>query len=110
MISYDREGDGYLDFVLGDSEADSISFIKNTQGTLSYEDNSGFSDGHPGGALPTSLSVLHEVGAVDIDNNGTVDITAHIDYNGAGNLVGNNSRGLGILYNQTTGDVEHQLR
>jgi len=103
VISYDREGDGYLDFVLGDSEADSISFIKNTQGTLSYEDNSGFSDGHPGGALPTSLSVLHEVGAVDIDNNGTVDITAHIDYNGAGNLVGNNSRGLGILYNQTTG-------
>ncbi|MEY7151512.1 Ig-like domain-containing protein [Enterobacter cloacae] len=103
VISYDREGDGYLDFVLGDSEADSISFIKNTQGKLSYEDNSGFSDGHPGGALPTSLSVLHEVGAVDIDNNGTVDITAHIDYNGAGNLVGNNSRGLGILYNQTTG-------
>ncbi|QMV79940.1 Ig-like domain repeat protein [Enterobacter hormaechei] len=103
VISYDREGDGYLDFVLGDFEADSISFIKNTQGTLSYEDNSGFSDGHPGGALPTSLSVLHEVGAVDIDNNGTVDITAHIDYNGAGNLVGNNSRGLGILYNQTTG-------
>lgn len=40
---------------------------------------------------------------MDIDNNGTVDITAHIDYNGAGNLVGNNSRGLGILYNQTTG-------
>jgi hypothetical protein len=103
VISYDREGDGYLDFVLGDSEADSISFIKNTQGTLSYEDNAGFSDGHPGGALPASLSVLHEVGAVDIDNNGTVDITAHIDYNGAGNLVGNNSRGLGILYNQTTG-------
>ena len=28
VISYDREGDGYLDFVLGDSEADSISFIK----------------------------------------------------------------------------------
>ncbi|MEB8199430.1 Ig-like domain-containing protein [Enterobacter quasimori] len=103
VISYDREGDGYLDFVLGDSEADSISFIKNEQGTLSYEDNSGFSDGHPGGALPTALSVLHEVGAVDIDNNGTVDITAHIDYNGAGSFVGNNSRGLGILYNQTTG-------
>ncbi len=103
VISYDREGDGYLDFVLGDSEADSISFIKNEQGTLSYEDNAGFSDGHPGGALPTALSVLHEVGAVDIDNNGTVDITAHIDYNGAGSFVGNNSRGLGILYNQTTG-------
>ena len=106
VIAYDREGDGYLDFVLADSEADSISFVKNEQGTLSYEDNSGFSDGHPGGALPTALSVLHEVGAVDIDNNGTVDITAHIDYNGAGSYAGNTSRGLGIIYNQTTGTSE----
>ncbi|MHA6674513.1 Ig-like domain-containing protein [Enterobacter mori] len=106
VIAYDREGDGYLDFVLADSEADSISFVKNEQGTLSYEDNAGFYDGHPGGALPTAMSVLHEVGAVDIDNNGTVDITAHIDYNGAGSYVGNTSRGLGIIYNQTTGTLE----
>ncbi|WKW38671.1 Ig-like domain-containing protein [Enterobacter mori] len=106
VIAYDREGDGYLDFVLADSEADSISFVKNEQGTLSYEDNAGFYDGHPGGALPTAMSVLHEVGAVDIDNNGTVDITAHIDYNGAGSYVGNTSRGLGIIYNQTTGTSE----
>ncbi|WP_421511615.1 Ig-like domain-containing protein [Enterobacter sp. JS8-1] len=106
VIAYDREGDGYLDFVLADSEADSISFVKNEQGTLSYEDNSGFSDGHPGGALPSAMSVLHEVGAVDIDNNGTVDITAHIDYNGAGSYAGNTSRGLGIIYNQTTGTSE----
>jgi len=104
VIAYDREGDGYLDFVLADSEADSISFIKNVNGTLSYESNAGFSAGHPGGAIPDALSVLHEVGAVDIDNNGTVDITAHIDYNGAGNNVGNGSRGLGILYNTTNGD------
>ncbi|WP_115460464.1 Ig-like domain-containing protein, partial [Enterobacillus tribolii] len=103
VVAYDREGDGYLDFVLADSEADSISFIKNENGTLTYEKVSGFSNGHPGGAIPSSLSIMHEVGAVDIDNNGTVDITAHIDYNGAGSNVGNNSRGLGILYNQTTG-------
>ncbi|WP_246020114.1 Ig-like domain-containing protein [Limnobaculum zhutongyuii] len=102
VIAYDREGDGYLDFVLADSEADSISFLKNDKGVLSYESVSGFTNGHPGGALPTGLSIMHEVGAVDIDNNGTVDITAHIDYNGAGNFVGNTSRGLGILYNQLT--------
>ncbi|MEH3480425.1 Ig-like domain-containing protein [Enterobacter cloacae] len=106
VIAYDREGDGYLDFVLADSEADSISFVKNENGTLSHESNSGFYDGHPGGALPLAMSVLHEVGAVDIDNNGTVDITAHIDYNGAGSYVGNTSRGLGIIYNQTTGTSE----
>ncbi|HHA2008255.1 TPA: Ig-like domain-containing protein [Enterobacter mori] len=106
VIAYDREGDGYLDFVLADSEADSISFVKNENGTLSHESNAGFYDGHPGGALPSAMSVLHEVGAVDIDNNGTVDITAHIDYNGAGSYVGNTSRGLGIIYNQTTGTSE----
>jgi hypothetical protein len=106
VIAYDREGDGYLDFVLADSEADSISFVKNENGTLSHEANSGFYDGHPGGAVPSALSVLHEVGAVDIDNNGTVDITAHIDYNGAGSYAGNNSRGLGILYNQTNGTTK----
>jgi len=102
VIAYDREGDGFLDFVLADSEADSISFIKNVNGTLTYEQASGFAAGHPGGAIPAALSVLHEVGAVDIDNNGTVDITAHIDYNGT-TAVGNTSRGLGILYNQTNG-------
>ena len=103
VIAYDRQGDGYLDFVLADSEADSISFIKNENGTLSYEQASGFANGHPGGAIPANLNVLHEVGAVDIDNNGTVDITAHISYNGEGNRVGNTSRGLGIIYNSTNG-------
>ncbi|WP_337265206.1 Ig-like domain-containing protein, partial [Serratia sp. MMO-151] len=103
VIAYDREGDGYLDFVLADSESDSISFIKNVNGVLTYEQASGFAAGHPGGAIPSALSVLHEVGAVDIDNNGTVDITAHIDYNGAGTYAGNGSRGLGIIYNQTNG-------
>ncbi|MDH2067734.1 Ig-like domain-containing protein [Pantoea sp. GD03673] len=104
VIAYDREGDGYLDFVLADSESDSISFIKNVNGSLTYESNKGFSNGHPGGAIPSALSILHEVGAVDIDNNGTVDITAHIDYNGASSYVGNASRGLGILYNTANGN------
>ena len=103
VIAYDREGDGYLDFVLADSESDSISFLKNVNGVLSYEQASGFSTGHPGGAIPAALSIMHEVGAVDIDNNGTVDITAHVDYNGAGVNAGNGSRGLGILYNELTG-------
>ncbi|WP_313759202.1 Ig-like domain-containing protein [Atlantibacter hermannii] len=104
VIAYDREGDGYLDFVLADSEADSISFIKNNGGTLSYEKVSGKDNGHPGGEIPSNLSILHEVGAVDIDNNGTIDITAHIDYNGKGDLFpGNASRGMGIIYNQTNG-------
>uniref|UniRef100_UPI0006886841 Ig-like domain-containing protein n=1 Tax=Leminorella grimontii TaxID=82981 RepID=UPI0006886841 len=103
VIAYDREGDGYLDFVLADSAPDSISFIKNVNGTLTYEKVSGFDNGHPGGALPANLSLLHEIGAVDIDNNGTVDITAHIDRNSASGGQSGSSRGLGILYNQLTG-------
>ncbi|MGL5525161.1 MAG: Ig-like domain-containing protein, partial [Aeromonas veronii] len=107
-IAYDRHGDGYLDFVMADSESDSISFLKNTNGTLTYEQAAGFIPGNPGGALPTNMYILHEVGGVDIDNNGTVDITAHIAHNGTnaqGNpvYVGNLSRGMGIMYNQTTG-------
>ncbi|WP_258575643.1 hypothetical protein [Candidatus Pantoea persica] len=105
VIAYDREGDGYLDFVLADSAYDSISFVKNVNGTLTYESNTGFANGHPGGAIPADLGVMHEVGAVDIDNNGTVDITAHIDYNGAGVSVQSDySRGLGILNNTVNGD------
>ncbi|MGL5525138.1 MAG: Ig-like domain-containing protein [Aeromonas veronii] len=106
VIAYDRHGDGYLDFVLADSEADSITFLKNTAGTLTYEKSGALSNGHPGGAIPSGLVILHELGAVDIDNNGTVDVTAHIDHNGAGVDAGNLSRGLGILYNQTTGTAE----
>ncbi|MDE7590816.1 Ig-like domain-containing protein [Enterobacter bugandensis] len=103
-IAYDREGDGYLDFVLADSASDSISFIKNQNGNLTYEQANGFPPGHPGGAIPVSLSLIHEVGAVDIDNNGTVDITAHIDYNGAGSYAGDSSRGLGVMYNTVNGN------
>ncbi|WP_212772072.1 Ig-like domain-containing protein [Acinetobacter gerneri] len=115
-IAYDRTGDGYLDFVLADSEADSISFIKNNGGVLSYESNG--SNGMPpsgaftisnglgtgsvtGNKMPIDLSVIHETGAVDLDNNGTVDVVAHVDYNGTLNY-GNLGRGLGILYNSGT--------
>lgn len=103
VIAYDRQGDGYLDFVLADSASDSLSFLKNTNGTLTYEQGAaGLGAGHPGGAIPANMSIIHEIGAVDIDNNGTIDITAHVDYNGA-TLVGDLSRGMAIIYNQTMG-------
>ncbi|KEY59683.1 hypothetical protein SRDD_14040 [Serratia sp. DD3] len=99
VIAYDRHGDGYLDFVLADSEADSISFLKNENGVLSADGT----NGHPGGALPAGLSFMHELGAVDIDNNGTIDITGHVDFNTLTSNGGNLGRGLAVLYNQTTG-------
>ncbi|MCU1718868.1 Ig-like domain-containing protein, partial [Pseudomonas sp. 5P_3.1_Bac2] len=97
-IAYDRYGDGYLDFVLGDSEADSISFFKNDKGVISAEQVAGRAAGNPGGATPSNLVVLHEVSAVDLNNDGRVDITAHSNYNGS-TLAGNGGTGLAVLYN-----------
>ncbi|WP_213062690.1 beta strand repeat-containing protein [Acinetobacter populi] len=117
-IAYDRTGDGYLDFVMADSAPDSISFIKNDNGTLTYEYNASTNGMPPSGALtianglgnnsvtgiamPTNLSVMHETAAVDLDNNGTVDIVAHVDYNGYTSIQSDTSRGLGVLYNSGT--------
>ncbi|MFU8928168.1 beta strand repeat-containing protein [Acinetobacter puyangensis] len=120
-IAYDRTGDGYLDFVLADSAPDSISFIENNAGTLTYALNDG-EDGRPASSSTTvvnglgtgsvtgvslssisgnAISVMHEIGAVDIDNNGTVDIAAHIDRTN-GSYTGNNGRDLGFFYNTGT--------
>ncbi|ALH95750.1 Ig-like domain repeat protein [Acinetobacter equi] len=122
VIAYDRTGDGYLDFVLADSAPDSISFLKNEEGVLSPENN-GNEVGRPPSSATTvmnglgtagvtgvsldglaggNLSVMHEIGAVDIDNNGTVDITAHIDRSGTGTGGRNNGQNMGMLYNTGT--------
>ncbi|WP_200874165.1 VCBS repeat-containing protein, partial [Serratia sp. DD3] len=105
VIAYDRHGDGYLDFVLADSAPDSTSFLKNENGVLSPDGTYG----RPGGAIPSDLSMMHEIGAVDIDNNGTVDITAHVDvldYNGTNYFNRDDGNTLAIIYNQTTGGSE----
>ncbi|WP_037383190.1 Ig-like domain repeat protein, partial [Serratia sp. DD3] len=102
VIAYDRHGDGYLDFVLADSAPDSTSFLKNENGVLSPDGTYG----RPGGAIPSNLSLMHEIGAVDIDNNGTVDITAHVDvldYYGTNYFDRDDGNSLAIIYNQTTG-------
>ncbi|WXL25153.1 Ig-like domain-containing protein [Ectopseudomonas mendocina] len=97
-IAYDRYGDGYLDFVLADSEADSITFIRNEQGQLAYEQVTGRAAGNPGGTTPPNLAFLHEVSAVDLNNDGRVDIAGHSNYNGT-TLAGNLGTGLAVLYN-----------
>ena len=124
LIAYDRTGDGYLDFVLADSAPDSISFLKNEAGVLSPE-NAGNEVGRPPSVATTvmnglgtsgvtgvslngltggNLSVLHEIGAVDLDNNGTIDITAHIDRSGTSTGGRNNGQNMGMLYNTGTED------
>ncbi|SPL71105.1 HYR domain protein [Acinetobacter stercoris] len=55
-----------------------------------------------GKAMPKDLSLLHDIAAVDLDNNGTVDLVAHVDYNGGSSSAGDSSRGMGVLYNSGT--------
>ncbi|MFV5515362.1 Ig-like domain-containing protein [Acinetobacter gerneri] len=120
VIAYDRTGDGYLDFVIADSCSDSITFIKNNASNLTYETSTVTCSGNgmpqsaamtiynglktgsiTGTAMPKDLSILHDVAGVDLDNNGTIDIVAHVDYNGKV-LYGDCSRGMGIMYNSGT--------
>lgn len=119
VVAYDRTGDGYLDFVLADSEADSITFVQNNAGTLSIEPGK-YGNGTPGmpnsavfevrnglgtsGVIGTSIpnyaAILHDVAAVDLDNNGTVDIAAHTSTkNGVYYARGQD---LGLFYNSGT--------
>ncbi|WP_037588023.1 FG-GAP repeat domain-containing protein, partial [Stenoxybacter acetivorans] len=133
VVAFDKEGDGYLDFVLADSEPDSTSFLWNHAGAngvyLATDDSEISPDSNNNEGLPNitastvsnglgtnsvtgkainqaAFAVTHEVGGVDIDNNGTIDVVAHTDYgnNAAGTYANdNNSRAMGVFYN--TGKV-----
>ncbi|AOA59320.1 hypothetical protein BFG52_13780 [Acinetobacter larvae] len=122
VVAYDRTGDGYLDFVFGDSAPDSMTFIKNENGILSVENGNGSGGAYDlppskafvvenglgtgtvsGTALPNNFNMFKNISGVDLDNNGAVDLLAHVSYNDA-SRVGNLSRGLGILYNSGGSD------
>ena len=79
VVAYDKTGDGYLDFALGDSANTSLSFITNTAGALAWMNGTATSgSGRPSGAGPiTTINNYAEISAVDLDNNGTVDIAEH---------------------------------
>ncbi|WP_151808151.1 Ig-like domain-containing protein, partial [Acinetobacter ursingii] len=117
-LAYDRTGDGYIDFMLADSEGDSSSFVRNNKGVLVEEPTvAGQYSQAPSGAwtiqngqgtssitgvkMTNNLGFMHEVGGADLDNNGTIDLLGHTNQNN-GAFVGNLGRDLAILYN--TGD------
>ncbi|MBK5416172.1 Ig-like domain-containing protein [Pseudomonas sp. TH31] len=80
VAAYDKTGDGYLDFVLGDNYGDSLTFVTNTNGTLTFMNGTATSGmGRPTG---TTLNGFAEVSGVDLENNGTVDIVEHTNVNG----------------------------
>jgi hypothetical protein len=83
VVAYDKNGDGYLDFALGDTTPTSLVFVTNTAGVLTWMNGS-----TSAGGRPTGTGVVNnytEVSAVDLNNNGTVDIVEHT--NGSGNFA-----------------------
>ncbi len=79
-MAFDKEGDGYLDFWIGDAGGpDSNTFLWNNAGTLvgnSTTSNSGGS-ATVGGAVTGYLS-LNEGSGVDLNNDGRIDGSAHL--------------------------------
>ena len=79
IVAFDKEGDGYLDFWIGDAGGpDSNTFLLNNAGTLvgnSTVANNGGS-ATVGGAVTGYLS-LNEGSGVDLNNDGRVDLVQH---------------------------------
>ncbi len=79
VVAFDKEGDGYLDFWIGDAGGpDSNTFLWNNAGTLvgnSTTSNSGGS-ATVGGAVTGYLS-LNEGSGVDLNNDGRIDLVQH---------------------------------
>ena len=72
VVAYDKTGDGYLDFAYGDTGNDSMTFITNTAGSLSLM--AGGAQGRPPTVTGNTFS---EVAAVDLTNDGAVDVVQH---------------------------------
>ncbi|MGY2297297.1 beta strand repeat-containing protein [Pseudomonas yamanorum] len=82
VAAYDKTGDGYLDFAMGDNYGNSLTFVTNTNGTLTFMNGTATSgEGRPTG-VTTTIDGYAEVSGVDLENNGTVDIVEHTNANG----------------------------
>ncbi|CAI8851747.1 hypothetical protein EMIT0P265_330003 [Pseudomonas zeae] len=86
VVAYDKTGDGYLDFAFGDQNANSLSFVTNNAGALSWMNGTATTGtGRPTGT--GSLINYIEASAVDLNNNGTVDIVEHTNGSGTSALT-----------------------
>ncbi|EPM0023331.1 Ig-like domain-containing protein, partial [Citrobacter farmeri] len=98
IVAFDREGDGYLDFWMGDAGGpDSNTFVWNNAGTLTGASTTGNTGGTATtGGLVGAYYSLSEGSGVDLNNDGKIDLAQHTF-----NL--NNYYTLSTLINQGNG-------
>lgn len=102
VMAYDKDGDGYVDAVLGNwgpqNGATNGTFIKNTNGVLSQ-------DGTNGTAGLQNFQFEREVSGVDLKGVGNIDVAAHTISNSASSnqyalaLIDNNGGTLSLGQN-----------
>ncbi|MFT8451556.1 MAG: Ig-like domain-containing protein [Zymomonas mobilis] len=102
VMAYDKDGDGYVDAVLGNwgpqNGATNGTFIKNTNGVLSQ-------DGTNGTAGLQNFQFEREVSGVDLKGDGNIDVAAHTISNSASSnqyalaLIDNNGGTLSLGQN-----------
>ncbi|MFT8972746.1 Ig-like domain-containing protein [Zymomonas mobilis] len=102
VMAYDKDGDGYVDAVLGNwgpqNGSTNGTFIKNTNGVLSQ-------DGTNGTAGLQNFQFEREVSGVDLKGDGNIDVAAHTISNSASSnqyalaLIDNNGGTLSLGQN-----------
>ncbi|MCT4706594.1 Ig-like domain-containing protein [Enterobacteriaceae bacterium H16N7] len=77
IANIDFTGDGYLDMFLGDAQINSNTIITNTNGTLHGISSTIANTNFQAGTLVRNYTSGMEVSAVDLNNDGFVDIAQH---------------------------------
>ncbi|WP_345891473.1 Ig-like domain-containing protein [Pseudomonas chlororaphis] len=91
VVAYDAQGDGYLDFAFAGSNDSAYVKVTNDKGTLSYTMENG------------GTNFAHEISAVDVNNNGTVELAGHSGYDWTKGLsvqLSNADGSIASTYNQ----------
>lgn len=78
VVIFDRQGDGYLDAWLGDAGGNSNNWVYNKNGTLTPSNTgSGSTRSRSSGSAVTDFTGGMEGSAVDLNNDGKVDLALH---------------------------------
>ncbi|VEB97428.1 type I secretion C-terminal target domain (VC_A0849 subclass) [Cedecea lapagei] len=97
VVAVDFQGDGYVDFVMGDAGGpDSSTFVNNNGGKLVGASASGTYVNFVSGSKVGNYNSLIEASGVDLNNDGKVDIAQHT-------TNGGNNYALSTMFNKGDG-------